>query len=197
MIEVTPEIGVPFCDSVKYMDLRERADACCNTAVVLGKHGLSLVPTSEDDFIAASLVRDYAGDEERTSKSMTNAKTARMTPASLVEVKLILDEFGHKVAEDAAALRNLINNKLIKETDHADPRVRLKAIELLGKTSDVGMFVEKTEKTITHRTEGEIKGRLRNKLERLLKEETYAEEAQIFEQLDKEVIEGEVVDGTG
>jgi hypothetical protein len=57
--------------------------------------------------------------------------------------------------------------KLILETENPDARVRMKALELLGKMSDVGLFTEKSEVTITHQTTDDLKEKLRKKLQRL------------------------------
>ena len=46
--------------------------------------------------------------------------------------------------------------------------MRIRALELLGKISDVGLFTEKTEITITHQTTDDIKERLRSKLTKLV-----------------------------
>jgi hypothetical protein len=65
----------------------------------------------------------------------------------------------------------LVTNKLIKETENPDPRVRIRALELLGKISDVGLFTDKTEVTITHRTTDELRESLRSKLSKLVNSE--------------------------
>ena len=92
-IRLAPEIGVPFCKSVGYVDLRERANAACNTAVLLSEFGLDLIPTSEDEYVASSLATSYASDEGVTSKKVTSARLAQLRPASLVLVNDILTEF--------------------------------------------------------------------------------------------------------
>jgi hypothetical protein len=46
--------------------------------------------------------------------------------------------------------------------------VRIRALELLGKISDVGLFAEKSEVTITHQTTDELKDKLRAKLTKLV-----------------------------
>jgi hypothetical protein len=61
----------------------------------------------------------------------------------------------------------LVTNKLIIETENADPRVRLRALELLGKITDVGLFTERKEVTVTHQNTGDIQEKLREKLEKL------------------------------
>jgi len=44
-------------------------------------------------------------------------------------------------------------------------------LELLGKISDVGLFTDKTEVTITHRTTDELRESLRSKLSKLVNTE--------------------------
>ena len=44
----------------------------------------------------------------------------------------------------------------------------MRALELLGKISDVGLFTEKSEVTITHQTTDDIKEKLRGKLAKLV-----------------------------
>ena len=91
-----------------------------------------------------------------------------MTPASLVLTNSILQEFGQSVAESATQIRHLVTNKLLLESENPDPRVRIRALELLGKISDVGLFAEKSEVTITHQSTDDLRAKLRQKLEKLV-----------------------------
>lgn len=166
-LTLNPEIGVPYSDKVPYMDLRDRAKAACTTAKMLAEHGLSLVPSAEDQEIAAKLAIAYADNPTGTSKKVGNARAAKITPAALVIVEQILEKFSHSIVESATQIRHLVMNKLIEETDNPDPRIRIQALTLLGKVSDVGLFTEKSEVTITHRTTDELREALRGKLLRL------------------------------
>ena len=58
--------------------------------------------------------------------------------------------------------------RLIEESQNPDPRIRIRALELLGKVSDVGLFTDRTEVTITHQTTDELRNKLRAKLQRLV-----------------------------
>jgi len=98
----------------------------------------------------------------------------------------ILTEFGHSVVESATQVRHLVTNKLIEETENPDPRVRIRALELLGKISDVGLFTEKAEVTITHKTTDELRESLRAKLAKLVEP---AEEPE-----DAVIIDGDAID---
>jgi hypothetical protein len=132
-------------------------------------------PTKEDQDTAAKLALAYAEDPEKTSKKVNNKRAATLTPASLIITGNILKEFGHSVVESSVQIRHLVTNKLIDETMNPDARVRIRALELLGKISDVGLFAEKTEVTITHQTTDDIKERLRNKLMKLVNPEEVEE----------------------
>jgi hypothetical protein len=92
----------------------------------------------------------------------------KKTPAALLLTERILKEYGHQIVQEAAQVRHMVVNKLIQETENPDARIRVKALELLGKVSDVGLFTEKQEITITHQTSDDLRQRLRQKLERLI-----------------------------
>jgi len=165
---IEPEIGVPFSDDLSLVDLKDRAAAACSTALELSKHGLDITPDKEDEDTAARLAVAYADDPEKTSKVVTTKKAAKLTPASLVLTNNILQEFGHSVAESATQIRYLVTNKLLLESENTDPRIRMRALELLGKISDVGLFAEKSEVTVTHQSTEDLRSKLRSKLEKLV-----------------------------
>jgi len=181
-----PEIGVPYSDKIPYMDLRARAEAACNTASVLAEHGLDVEPTTEDEDTAAKLTLAYADNPEKTSKKVSDKRAATLPPAALMMTHNILTQFGHSVVQSATQVRHLVTNKLIEETENPDPRVRIRALELLGKISDVGLFTEKTEVTITHRTTDELRESLRVKLAKLVNP--------VDEPEDAVIVDGETID---
>ena len=99
---------------------------------------------------------------------MTTNKASTLPPASIVLTNSILTEFGQSVVESATQIRHLVTNKLLIESEHVDPKQRIKALELLGKISDVGLFSEKSEVTITHQSTDDLRERLRSKLTKLV-----------------------------
>jgi len=185
-----PEIGIPLEDGVTNMDLKERAEAACNTALELSEHGLDIEPTSEDEEVAAKLAVAYADDPEKTSKAVSNAKAAKITPPALVLTDTILKQFGHSVAESAVQIRHLVTNKLLIESENQDPRIRMRALELLGKISDVGLFAEKSEVTVTHQSTEDLREKLRSKLTKIIE----IEEVEDAEYTSNVEFEGEILD---
>ena len=174
---VEPELGVKIDKNTPSIDLKDRMESAANTAKELGEHGLNVEPTKEDKDVAAKLAVAYADNPEKTSKKATPKKVATLTPASLILTDSILQEFGRSVVESSVQIRHLVTNKLLLETDNPDPRVRIRALELLGKISDVGLFAEKSEVTITHQSTDDIKEKLRSKLAKLVNPQDEVEDA--------------------
>jgi len=168
-IELMPELGVEITPDIPYIDLRERAEAACRSALLLEKHGLDLEPTPADKETAAALTAAYAENPEKASRMVNNVRASALTAPSLLNIRDYLDEYGRAVVTHAVEMRHLVTNRLLEESRNPDPRIRIRALELLGKHSDVGLFSEKQEVTITHQTTDELREKLRAKLQRLIR----------------------------
>ena len=182
-----PELGIEITPDMAYVDLRERAEAACRSIELLQDHGLEIPPeTSEDKEIAGALTSAYAANPQATSQKANNVNTSALMPASLQNIRTYLDEYGRAVVNHAIEIRHAVTNRLIEESQNPDPRIRIRALELLGKVSDVGLFTDRTEVTITHQTTDELRLKLRAKLQRLV--------AQPEIQDAEVVLEGDVID---
>lgn len=95
-------------------------------------------------------------------------------PGVVAHIGALLNEYDKTVVKSAAQLRTYITNRLLLETDNADPRVRLRALEMLGKVSDVGLFTDKTEITMRHKPTEELEQLLRERLTRVIEAEVTA-----------------------
>jgi hypothetical protein len=168
-LELTPEFGVEIIPDIPYLDLRERAEAACRSILLLEEHGLEVQePNEEDAQVAASITTAYANSPHNTSNAVSHARASSLTPASLQNIRSYLDEYGRAVVTHAIEVRHMVTNRLLEESQNPDPRIRIRALELLGKHSDVGLFTDRSEVTITHQSTDELKARLRSKLQRLI-----------------------------
>ena len=166
---LTPDTGVPLLPQQPITDLYERVKATAHTADILAGLGMKIDPPSNsDNDVAATLAASYAANPEKTSRAVSNARAATMTPASLIQTRSILDEFGTAVVRHSVEIRHLVTNKLLIESENPDPRVRIRALELLGKISDVGLFTERSEVLITHQSTDDLRKKLREKFNRIL-----------------------------
>lgn len=159
MYTAVVDTDIPLADHPPtFEDLRDRVDAAFASIALLGAD----VEVSDDDMATAR--RLVIGQQTPTDHLLSS-------PGVIVQVKAILNEYDKQVVESAVQIRNLVTNKLIIETNNSDPRIRMKALELLGKVSDVGLFTDKTEITLRHRPTEELEQMLRERLTTLLKPE--------------------------
>lgn len=69
-----------------------------------------------------------------------------------------------KFIEQAEELRSMSVAKIVKETDHPDARIRLKALELLGKVTEVALFTDRIAIKNEDVTDEELDARIKEKL---------------------------------
>jgi hypothetical protein len=67
-----------------------------------------------------------------------------------------------------------------------DPRYELKALELLGKHSDIGLFTERSELTVNYKDADDLEKAIRDRVKRLLNA-TVVHEIPLGEALDEEL----------
>lgn len=151
-------------------------EAAAGTARLLESAGLGMAFDDDDIDDAAAIARQAARAPQSLMTKAAKHGLTKKTPASLLLTQKILDDYGHQIVQEAAQVRHMVVNKLIQETDNPDGRVRMKALELLGKVSDVSLFTEKQEITVTHQTTDDLRAKLRKKLE-AMKADTFVDEA--------------------
>jgi len=156
-IVVTPELGIPLPFDTKPEEVegfREKAHAMFQTIAELVKSGLQVDVTDSDR------------KESHTAFAASKTPAPRAaTPGAIVHLESMLNEWDQEVLDVGRRLRNYVTNKLIVETADPDPKVRLKSLELLGKVSNVGLFSERIDITVTHRTISDIELDLKKTLE--------------------------------
>jgi len=168
-ITCVPDTGIPMpSNDVLDPELVESAKAACETIKALQDEGLELNLEPSDEGIAARIVESFAASEDQRVRMPSSKALSTAPPAAIVLTKTILDEFAHAVVERAVQIRHLVTNKLILESDNPDPKIRIRALELLGKISDVGLFTERSEVVVTHQSNAELTDKLRDKLRKLM-----------------------------
>jgi hypothetical protein len=80
----------------------------------------------------------------------------------------ILKKYDYQAIADSQQARSFITNKLIELADCGDYKIEIKALELLGKHSDIGLFTERSEITVHHKTSNELENSIKDRIKRLL-----------------------------
>ncbi len=177
----TPVIDydVPLADfTPTFTSLEERINAAYSTLMML-----EVAPDGE----LSKTDRDTAIKAFQTGRISEDDLT---NPAIIVQTKHILDEYSVAVVESALQLRNFVTNKLVLLADNKDPRVQLRALEMIGKISDVGLFTDKTEITMRHRPTEELEQMLRERLTKVI-------EGSVFEPTAGKQLDLDITDVTG
>lgn len=76
----------------------------------------------------------------------------------------MLSQYQWKFVQQAEELRSMAVSKIVKETDHPDARIRLKALDMLGKVTEVALFTERVEVKKAELSDAELEARIREKL---------------------------------
>ena len=154
---VTPELDVPLPFRLaddEIVGFREKVLIAFNTVKELQDKGLvEPKPTEEDkkDARAQFMDNPAADPEIRTS-------------GKAVMLKALLDEYDLDVVRNAQQVRSYIKLKLLELSNDGNPKVELKALDMLGKLTDVGAYAERIDINVTHRTTEELENELASKL---------------------------------
>ena len=90
------------------------------------------------------------------------------TPEAVRHITGMLTAYDWEFIEQAKELRGYTVAKLVEETQNPNANIRLKALGLLGKVTEVGLFTDKVEIKKTDMTEDEIDKRLKEKLAKFM-----------------------------
>lgn len=163
MILVTPELDVPIPASLSPEEaesLHQKAQAAFKTVEFLEANGMPVPPpTSADKKGARALFFESPGADKEVQ-----------TSGKALMLKALLDEYDIEVVRNAAQLRGYIRLKLLELSETGKESTQLKALELLGKLSDVQAFSEHVEINVTHRTTEELQQTLAQKLAAYMKD---------------------------
>lgn len=173
--------------------LRENMQIAANTAALLAE----LRPAGEatdDDFDAADEIFQTFSErakqqfEEAMAPESTQpakkkggrprkypvAENTPVNPPQLYQgnvaerIRTMLNEYNSHTVADAAEMRIVVTNKLLDLSMCGDPRIEIKATEMLGKISDVGLFTEKTEITVNYNTVADLDKAIKDKVRKML-----------------------------
>ena len=98
---------------------------------------------------------------------------------------VLVKRFDFQAFSDQLQARNFITNKLVSLADSGDPKVELKALELLGKHSDIGLFTERSEITIHHTTSSSLENSIKERIKRLMNADVTDIKPNLMAELDE------------
>lgn len=168
-VEPTRDHKVPYSlDDETPKTLLDEIAVAGNTAELQVEMGAPLeLPNKADQEKLNNLIKDARrnpagkGNGNTLSPALTQTNTAYATAS-------FLRNYGQMLAFDVAQARAAITHKLMEIADCGDIKHELRALELLGKHSDIGLFTERSEITINYKTPESLENAIKERIKRLL-----------------------------
>lgn len=159
MVKIEPTEGKPVpytTEPEEAKTFHDQVVVAANTADLLKELGSSIEIDTAD--------LDKTVDLFKSRKAVKEFKR----PETAFAASLFLKTYANKLAADANEVRSAITAKLLEIANCGDPRYELKALELLGKHSDIGLFTERSEITVNHKTSEGLEEAIKERIKRLL-----------------------------
>lgn len=159
MVNIEPTEGKPVpytTEPEEAKTFHDKVVVAANTADLLKELGSSIEIDTAD--------LDKTVDLFKSRKAVKEFKR----PETAFAASLFLKTYANKLAADANEVRSAITAKLLEIANCGDTRYELKALELLGKHSDIGLFTERSEITVNHKTSEGLEEAIKERIKRLL-----------------------------
>jgi hypothetical protein len=99
-----------------------------------------------------------------TKHQLTQIKT----PEAVRHLVAMLSAYDWEFVEQAKNLRGMAVAKILEETNHPDARVRLKALDMLGRITEVALFTERVEIKKADMSDSDIDKKIKEKLNKFM-----------------------------
>lgn len=168
-IPIEPNLEIPIPTGAfpeRGETYEERLKIAGNTALLLSELGMDDDLSDEENAVAASMIEKLKPAEHKKSAPTKEETKALARTGVALKIGGYLSEYEKQVVADKVQVRTVVVNRLMEISQDEDNKVALKALELLGKASD--LFTERSEITITHKTSDELKAAIKARIQLLM-----------------------------
>jgi len=152
---------VPFdLDEERESNLLDELAVTANTAELLEALGADIT-ADEENLASEKRLLDRAVKEGKVTPLRGSLPAALGAAA-------FLRTYGQSLALDVVQVRSALTSKLLEIANCGDTKHELRAIELLGKHVDIGLFTERSEININYNTPEALEAAIRERVKRLL-----------------------------
>jgi len=170
LVQFEPEVTIP--GMFQKLDVATPGEMLA--AQVATADWLEELGAMPDDEVLAQIETATAREAFKTlttvsSDSEQKAKLVELkTPAAVRHLTGMLTAYDWEFVQQAKELRGYTVAKLVEETTNPNANIRLKALGLLGKVTEVGLFTDKIEVKKTELSDDELETRIKEKLNRFM-----------------------------
>ena len=161
-----------YLDAVQPLDAasaQDVVDAQYSTAQWLKEMGAPTADTVEAETAQAQARAAFTTlatvpDEPKQKGALLRVKT----PAAVQHLVGMLTAYDWEFVNQAKEIRGYAVAQIVEETKHPDARIRLRALELLGRVTEVALFTDRMEVKKTEMADHELEAKIKEKLARFL-----------------------------
>ena len=161
-----PETGRPILTPLNKISPSQTLNAQINTADWLKEI------TENDDTIVSKAQEAKAAEafsalitaDPQAQQNLLNLQI----PEEIRSTVAMVSAYQWRFIEQAEEIRSMAVTKIVKETNHPDARIRLKALEMLGKVTEIALFTDRVSVKTEDITDEELEKRIKEKLGRFM-----------------------------
>ena len=146
----------------------EILDAQLNTAQWLEQMGAPSTEEAEKSVAAADAQQAFAALATQTPEEQRKALLQLKTPPAVRHLTGMLTAYDWEFVQQAKELRGYAVAQILEETKNPDAKIRLKALDMLGRVTEVALFTERVEVKKTDLSDAEIEAKIKDKLHRFM-----------------------------
>ena len=181
-VQAQPDVGGSYT---------ARAQIAGNTAMLLKELGMEDEVTEEDQAKAKEMFSKMKAIDDKNDQTKKTEPELKQTGVALA-LGGYINKYEKQVIQDKIQLRNIAINRLIEMSQSDDDKIAIKAVELIGKASD--LFTERSEITITHQTSDELRAAIKERIRLLTQKHADLPPTPTQSRLDQLKAQVEVVD---
>jgi hypothetical protein len=165
----TPDVlATPEATLVAKTSPKDILDAQVETAKWLEELGAASDEAVHDQIQEQNAREAFAVlTQDADPKKQRAALTKIETPEAVKHLVGMLTAYDWHFVEQAKEIRGYAVAQLVEETRHPDAKIRLRALELLGRVTEIALFTDRMEVKKTELSDTELEQRIKEKLSRM------------------------------
>jgi hypothetical protein len=160
----TPQSVVPLTQATP----DDIVGAQLNTADWLEKMGAPTTDQAQAAAATAAAQQAFSALTTQTPEEQRKALMQLKTPPAVRHLTGMLTAYDWEFVEQAKELRGYAVSQILEETKHPDAKIRLKALDMLGRVTEVALFTERVEVKNNTLSDAEIEAKIKDKINRFM-----------------------------
>jgi hypothetical protein len=160
----TPQSVVPLTQATP----DDIVAAQLNTADWLEKMGAPSTDDALKSAAASTAQQAFSALTTQTPEEQRKALMQLKTPPAVRHLTGMLTAYDWEFVEQAKELRGYAVSQILEETKHPDAKIRLKALDMLGRVTEVALFTERVEVKNNTLSDAEIEAKIKDKINRFM-----------------------------